>query len=60
GWRPRSMESEAPGRFRATFPLPQGLSRVRIRIDAGPWIAPPGLTSVADDVGGLLGVIPGR
>jgi hypothetical protein len=59
-WRPVSMQREGPGRFHVSLPLPVGLSRVRIRIDGGPWIAPPGLTSVADDAGGLLGVIPGR
>ena len=59
-WQPQAMQRQAPGRFRASFPAPDGLARIRLRIDGGAWIAPPGLASVPDETGGVLGVIPGR
>jgi hypothetical protein len=34
-----------------------GVHRINIRIDGGPWVAPPGLTVVRDDFGGAVGLL---
>ena len=37
-----------------------GVHHINIRIDGGPWIAPPGLPSIRDGFNGEIGVLVGK
>jgi hypothetical protein len=55
-WEPIALIAEEGGVWVARLDIAPGVHRVNIRIDGGEWIAPPGLSSVADDFGGQVGV----
>ena len=47
----------ADGRWEAWLDATPGLYRVNLRLDDGPWLAPPGMPSVDDDFGGRVGLL---
>jgi hypothetical protein len=51
-WRPVPLEPWADGGWRTVLTIPPGLHRLAIRIDGGPWRAPPGLRPLASEFGG--------
>ncbi len=55
-WAPVTMP-RVGNAFVARLPLGSGAHRIAVRINGGPWRAPHGLSSVADDFGGRLGII---
>jgi hypothetical protein len=40
-----------------TLPIPAGAHEIALRIDGGAWIAPPGLTTIRDEFGGISGLL---
>jgi hypothetical protein len=57
GWTPIDLEEDGRGRWRATITLAPGVHHVSLRVNDGPWFAPPGTPSVPDDFGGTTGII---
>jgi hypothetical protein len=55
-WMPVAL-TRAGGVWRLERAVSPGSHRVTIRIDGGPWIVPPNLPKVEDDLGGSAGVI---
>lgn len=56
-WKPIALTRGADDRWEATLPIAPGSHRVVIRIDGDAWSPPPGVTSVADEFQGTVGVI---
>lgn len=52
GWRAVPLTRRSDGRWEAVLQAPQGLSRFNVSIDGGPWTAPRGVPSLADEFGG--------
>ena len=58
GWQPVPlMAASEAGWWTVTLPIPAGTSETNIRVDGGAWLVPPGLTSLADEDGGVVGVL---
>lgn len=55
-WKPVALRRSGPGLWRASLRLPPGVYHLSVRVDNGPWTAPPGLPAVADGFGGETGV----
>jgi 1,4-alpha-glucan branching enzyme len=56
GWDPIDLALDENGAWAASLRIPPGVHRVNVRVDGGPWIAPPGLATITDDFGGRVGV----
>lgn len=56
-WRVLILAPAGNGVWEARVTIPPGSHRVSIRIDGGPWIAPPGLPPVGDDFTGAAGLL---
>ena len=56
-WEPVALRAEGDGRWVLTTLVPAGVHRVNVRIDGGAWTVPPGLTAVADEFGGAVGLL---
>jgi hypothetical protein len=56
-WAPVAMSPVAADTWTYNVFIGPGVHRINIRIDGGPWIAPPGLTVVRDDFGGAVGLL---
>lgn len=56
GWEPITL-SRRGGAWETVLTIPSGSYRVAIRIDGGEWIAPPGLPQIADELGGIVGIL---
>jgi hypothetical protein len=57
GWRTLAFERVGQDLWTLTLPLAPGIHRLDIRIDDGPWVAPPGLVTVTDDYAGEVGLL---
>jgi hypothetical protein len=57
GWQPARLTRGPDGWWSITLAIPDGTYEVNMRLDGGKWIVPPGLTSVADEFGGPVGVL---
>jgi hypothetical protein len=56
-WRPVPLVPSSGGTFSLKVSLSPGVHRVNVRLDGGPWIAPPGLSTVRDEFGGEVGLL---
>ncbi|HEX2203572.1 MAG TPA: glycogen-binding domain-containing protein [Longimicrobium sp.] len=57
-WRTVALDTaEEAGTWQAVFDIAPGTYRVNLRVDGGPWGAPPGLLAVADEFGGRVGLL---
>jgi hypothetical protein len=56
-WAPVTMSPIAADTWTYNVFIGPGVHRINIRIDGGPWVAPPGLTVVRDDFGGAVGLL---
>ena len=56
-WKPVPLEYASSGWWRLVLPVSDGVHQVNVRFDEGPWEAPPGVTAVADEFGGVSGRI---
>jgi hypothetical protein len=57
GWKPITLQRGDDDRWEATLPIPPGMHRIAIRVDGDAWTPPPGVTTVADEFQGTVGVI---
>jgi len=57
-WRAVSLSADGDGAWEIALPIAPGIHRVNVRVDGGVWSAPPGLTTIADDFGGVVGLLP--
>lgn len=51
-WRPVELESVEDGAWRVVLPIPPGMHRLAVRINEGPWQAPPGSRPIPNEFGG--------
>ena len=56
-WQPLRLTRAADGSWTATLPIAPGTYQMAIRLDGGPWIAPPGLLTSTDEFGGIVGIL---
>lgn len=56
-WIPLPMRALSGGAWELVLPIAAGTYRVSVRVDGGPWSAPPGLVPVADEFNGEVGVV---
>ena len=56
-WIPLPMRALNGGGWEVVLPVVAGTYRVSVRVDGGPWTAPPGLVPVADEFNGEVGVV---
>jgi hypothetical protein len=56
-WTPLPMRALSGGAWELVLPIAPGTYRVSVRVDGGPWSAPPGLVPVADEFNGEVGVV---
>lgn len=59
-WTPIDLTEDGHRRWRATVTLTPGVHHVSLRVNGGPWFAPPGIPAVPDDFGGTTGIIDVR
>ncbi len=57
GWRPVVAHATGDGTWLLTVALPRGTHRFNVRMDGGAWITPGGITTAADDFGGMNALI---
>jgi len=56
-WQPRRLTRGPDGWWTITLPLKAGTHQMNVRVDGGGWLAPPGLTTVVDEFGGVVGIL---
>lgn len=59
-WRPVPLARVGADVWRVTTAMTPGTHRISMRVDGGPWVAPPGTVAVADDFGGTVGLVQVR
>jgi hypothetical protein len=56
-WQPVALVRGADGLWTITRSIPRGTYEVTIRLDGGPWVAPPGLLKSRDELGAVVGIL---
>jgi hypothetical protein len=56
-WTPRALSPAGAGMWTITLPLNAGKYQMNLRLDGGPWIAPPSLMTMLDEFGGRVGLL---
>jgi hypothetical protein len=56
-WSPVALVRHDSGWWVMTAEIPDGTHEAAIRVDGGPWRAPPGLTPITDEFGGRSGLL---
>jgi 1,4-alpha-glucan branching enzyme len=56
-WAPVPLTRERGGMWGLNIFIAPGVHRVNVRVDGGEWQPPPGLTTVPDGFGGLVGLL---
>lgn len=56
-WKPWPLRRTGDRVWETVLLIPSGLHRLNLRIDAGEWIAPAGLSQAADDFGDEVGIL---
>jgi hypothetical protein len=56
-WEPTTLVPVADGWWETTAPIPAGVHRLNVRLDGGSWQVPAGLTAVADEFNGVVGIL---
>lgn len=56
-WTPVPMVRSGADMWTFNVFIGPGVHRLNVRIDGGPWIAPPGLTTTHDEFGGQVGLL---
>ena len=56
-WTATPLEERGDGTWELERFISPGVHRVNLRIDGGPWIVPPGLSSARDEFGGEVGLL---
>lgn len=55
-WEPVAL-ARSGSAWALRLELPPGTYRLNVRVDGGPWVAPPGLPRLADEFGGAVGLL---
>jgi len=56
-WLPVALANVGEDRWDVVLPIEVGSHRINLRIDGGSWVVPPGLTTVADEFNGIVGLL---
>jgi len=56
-WVPLRLEPSSGGWWAATLPINPGKYQMNLRVDGGKWLVPPGLLSMLDEFGGMVGLL---
>jgi hypothetical protein len=56
-WRPVALSRAADGSWAVTLPIAAGTHQMNIRIDGGAWTVPSGMLTMADEFGGVVGIL---
>ena len=56
-WQPVALRQGDMDEWEVTLPIAPGVHRVALRVDGDKWTTPPGVTAVADEFQGTVGVI---
>lgn len=56
-WKPVPLVRGDAGQWAVSVVLTPGTHRINARVDGGPWIVPPGLTTIGDDFAGTVGLL---
>jgi len=57
GWLPVPLARNTDGWWTAPARLAPGTQQIAVRIDGGAWLVPPGLQALADEFGGVVGLL---
>ncbi len=57
GWQPVSLTSAGNGWWTVALPIAAGTYEANLRVDGGGWLVPPGTTALADEEGGVVGIV---
>ena len=56
-WTPLQLVRSETGWWAATLPIARGNYQMNVRVDGGRWVVPPGLLSMVDEFGGVVGLL---
>ena len=56
-WQPLALARSGGGWWSATQSIAPGTYQCNVRVNDGPWLAPPGLLTTTDEFGGTIGVL---
>ena len=62
-WSPLMLSRRGRDLWELSVPLSPGMHQINVRVDGGPWMAPPGMPTMRDSFGtevGLIGVSPDK
>jgi hypothetical protein len=60
GWLPVPLARNTDGWWTVPARLAPGTQQITVRIDGGAWLVPPGLQALADEFGGVVGLLTVR
>ena len=56
-WSPLMLLRRGRDLWELSVPLSPGMHQINVRVDRGPWMAPPGMPTMRDSFGGEVGLI---
>jgi hypothetical protein len=56
-WSPLTLVRRGRDLWELSIPLSPGMHRINVRVDGGPWMAPPGIPTVHDTYSGDVGLM---
>lgn len=56
-WQPVALAPAGGGWWSTTRPIAPGTYQLNLRVNGGPWLAPPGLLTTTDEFGGIVGLL---
>ena len=56
-WQPRRLAQTTADTWSIVLPVKPGKYQMNVRLDGGPWIAPPPLLTLLDEFGGRVGLL---
>jgi hypothetical protein len=56
-WSPLVVSRRGRDLWELSIPLSPGMHQINVRVDNGPWMAPPGMPTMRDNFGGEVGLI---
>lgn len=56
-WQPRRLAQKTADTWSIVLPVKPGKYQMNVRLDGGPWIAPPSVLTMLDEFGGLVGLL---
>src|SRR5690242_12825837 len=56
-WQPLALQRGGDGWWSTAMAIAPGTYQMNLRVDGGPWLAPPGLLATRDEFGGIVGIL---